>query len=259
MKIQNINRYHYINNATKTLVPKQEHKCSFKAALWEEDYDEGSIFYHLDKKNKVNNVDQLDFSYYRKDSGIEIKDEQIRKMRISSAKYIGNDCYKGGMTSVSEHVKELKEIGIKKIIVLCNPFETNIKQACEENEMPLICVYTPLTFQDKNTEKDFIENFSGMNFLSSVKSLQEGNVFIGCESGNIRTNRFLHAVKLLDPMCKLNLGASDYDLYDFVLAQWIYKELSSEKKQALNYTPEFEQNLKNTLTFSVPDKFKVIL
>ncbi len=258
MRISTLMNCGVSSNFYSLMINKQKN-CVFKATLWEDDYDENSIFYHMDKRDRINNVTELDFSCYRKDSGIEISDEHIKQMKISAAKYIGNNCYKGGMESASNHVKELKENGIKKMIVLCNPSECDISKACRENDMDWLHVYTPTTFQDPKAKKDFLENFSYENFISTVKSLREGNVFTGCESGNLRTNRFLHAIKLLDPKCKLNLGNSDSESYDYLFANWIYKGLSSAHKAVLNYTEEFEKKLVDDIALYMPMRFRTVI
>ncbi len=249
---------HDINSKNNVHIIKKPQNCSFKSALWQdEEYDESSIFYHMDKKDRNNDIGVYDL--YRTDSGYNIKNDTIKKMRISSAKYIGNNCYKGGMTSASNFIRELKENGITKMIVLCDPSECNIEKACKENNMDWMYVYTPITFIPPEAEKDFLKEFSYTKFLSSIKSLQTGNVFIGCESGNLRTNRFLHAIKLLDPRCKLNLGLSDSESYDYLLANWIYKGLSSTHKAALNYTEEFEKKLVNSIAMYMPMKFRTTI
>jgi hypothetical protein len=56
---------------------------------------------------------------------------------------------------------------------------------------------------------------------------------------------------LLDPKCKLNLGNSDSESYDYLFANWIYKGLSSAHKAVLNYTEEFEKKL--GVSFEVPN------
>lgn len=259
MKIQNIIGYQGLSKMSNTTITKNNCNCSFKAELWEDEYEPGSIFYLQEKREKEREMGARDFSYYRKDSGVKVTDDVIGKMKINALRYLGNDCYKGGMEGASNYVKELKENGIKKMVVLCDLSECNIAEECNKNSMDWMHVYVPITVRSENVEKDFYENFSYGAFMSAIEALRNGHIFIGCESGNLRTNRFLHAVKLLDPLSKLNLGMSDYDSDDYVLAQWIYKRFSQTQKEKLQYTNEFEQKLKNTLISYVPTRFRTVL
>ena len=132
------------------------------------------------------------------------------------------------------------------MIFLCKSYECNVEQVCKENDMESINISVPLNMDTDSGYKVFIENFNRHKFLDAVKALREGNVFIGCESGNLRTKRFLSAVNILDPKSNLDIGSSPVT-DDYIFANWIYKELCPEEKLKLGYTKEFEHNLLNKL------------
>ena len=259
MKIQNIAGYYNTDRMSNTVMTKPNYNCSFKADLWEDDnYDPGSIFYALNQRDRAHEMVTTDFTAFRTNVGYPVEQGPLKSTKINSLRFIGNNTYKGGMIDASGYVKELQESGIEKIIVLCDPNECNIAQACKENNMVWTNIFVPLSMNPVYGEKDFDEKFNWNRFINIVQDLRNGKVFIGCESGNIRTKRFLHTVKILDPEFKLDLGKADAESYDYALADWIYRGFSAAQKQALNYTPEFEQKLINNLKLYVPMNFKHI-
>lgn len=259
MKIQNIAGYYNNNKVSNLVMPKQKYNCSFKAELWEDDnYDPGSIFYALNQREKAHEISSADFGTFRTNVGYPVEQEPLKSAKINSLRFIGNNTYKGGITDASGYVKELQASGVEKIIVLCDPSECNIAQACNENNMGWTSIFVPISMNPESGEKDFNEKFIWSRFINIVQDLRDGKVFIGCESGNIRTKRFLHTVKILDPEFKLDLGRADAESYDYVLANWIYKGFSSAEKQALNYTKEFEEKLIKNLELHMPMKFRHI-
>ena len=259
MKIQNIAGYYNTDRMSNTVMTKPNYNCSFKADLWEDDnYDPGSIFYIWKRDEKAHEIVPSDFTEFRTSVGYPVTTEPLKSAKINLLRFIGNNTYKGGMTDAAGYVEELQDIGIEKIIVLCDPKECNIEQACKKNNMAWTNIFVPLSMNPVYGEKEFDNNFNWNKFINIVHDLRKGQVFIGCESGNIRTERFLHTVKILDPEFKLDLGRSDSESYDYVLANWIYKGLSSEQKHALNYTKEFEEKLIKNLELHMPMKFRHI-
>lgn len=256
MQIQSITNYRISSNYSIT--PRQCN-CTFKADLWQDDYVSGSIFDLQDKQEKAHEIATSDFISLRNNVGYPVTREPLAKTKINSLRFIGNNTYKGGMTDAVEYINEIKDTGIKKMIVLCDPKECNIAQACKDNDMEWTNIFVPLNMDAEKGESNFEKAFNWNRFIDIVKSLREGNVFIGCESGNIRTKRFLHTVKLLDPQFKLDLGTSDSESYDYLLANWIYKGLSNVQKQALNYTSDFQRNLEREFQLYIPMKFRHVL
>lgn len=179
--------------------------------------------------------------------GEPVTNEALKDMQINSFKYIGNGCYKGGMVSATDYIEQLRENGIKRFIMLCTPKECNAIQECAKYDVPIDNVYIPV--QDIETieqARDFKSKFTSSKFARVIKRLREGDCFVGCESGNIRTKRFLAITQILDPECKLNLKGLTPNVGDYTCAKIIYNYLSKESKQLLNYTPEFEAKLLET-------------
>ena len=250
------------NNSIGTLpkVYSKQRNISFKAELWYDDNPDPNTIFALWMEQERNSIlrDDTPISVFNSSIGSSVEDPRFQNLKINSIRYIGNNCYKGGMTDASNFVKELKENGIRRMIMLCNPFECDISSECKKNGMDWTHVYVPLNIQGEISKKDFDYNFVYARFLDILKELRTGNVFIGCESGNIRTKRFLHVVQMLDPGCKLDLK-SDADRLDYVYAGWIYEGLSGNEKKALGYTKEFERLIQTTLNSRVNPVLKSAL
>lgn len=242
--------YHVNSNLQKTA---NKYNCSFKSTPtpWEDDeYDSNSIFGIWDRRERRMGADDLRSSFTTFDEPVGSPCQKpFCDFEINSLRYIGNNCYKGGMIEASNYVKELKENGIERIVVLCDLSECNIFKACRDNNMDLTHLFVPLSITNAKSEDDFHNEFSYQKFINVIEYLRKGNVLIGCESGNIRTRRLLHVTQILDPNCKLKLGKSMADVYDYIVANWIYKRLNTLAKQSLNYTQEFENKLRETLAY----------
>lgn len=249
MHIYAINSLYPINSNIQTISANKNKNCSFKAEPWiDDDYDSDSIFGLMDKRDRQNNVEEISSVYTAFSAFACPPEDNFANLKINSLRYIGNSCHKGGMVDAVNYVKKLKENGIKKMIVLCTPIQCDISDACKKNNMDYSYLHVPLCVTDSRSEKDFNKDFSTVDFIGVVKDLRKGNIFIGCESGNIRTKRFLQVVKILDPECKLQLRA-DPDKYDYIVANWIHKGMDAMQKIALNYTEQFETKLKQTLAY----------
>ena len=189
--------------------------------------------------------------------GTAITDEALKQMHINSFKNIGNNCLKGGLSGASEYVQELKDYGIKEFIMLCSPSECNIIEECQKHNVPITRIYIPLKdIESQQQERYFENNIRTSQFVDVVKALREGNCFIGCESGNIRTKRFLAIVKILDPECKLELKDLNRNPGDYKCAKLIYEHMSKRDKKALGYTEEFENELVKELERNQPISFR---
>ena len=176
--------------------------------------------------------------------GTPVEDETLKNLHINSFKNIGNNCLKGGLSGASEYVKELKDYGIREFIMLCSPIECNIIEECEKHDMPITRIYIPIRdLESKQQIRYFENNIRTNQFVNVVKALRKGDCFVGCESGNIRTKRFLAIVKILDPECKLDLKNLDIYPGDYKCAKLIYEHLSDEEKKSLGYTEKFEKKL----------------
>lgn len=211
----------------------------------------GEIIGYNDTKRY--NSDVMDLT--RATVGAPVTDETLAKMNINSLKDIGNNCYKGGLTGACEYVGELKDFGIKNFIMLCSPKECNIMEECKKHDMPITRVYMPVKdLETPQQVKYFENNMRISSFIDAVKSLREGHCFVGCESGNLRTKRFLAIVKILDPQCKLEL--SNIRIYpgDYKCAQLIYDNLYRKAKDFLGYTKEFEAELVRNIKSNLPIK-----
>ena len=192
------------------------------------------------------------FGLTRATVGAPITDETLKSMHINSLRDIGNNNLKGGLTGACEYVKELKDYGIKHFVMLCSPKECNILEECKKENVPITQIYMPVKdLSNMQDVQNFEKNIKTNRFIQAIKALREGNCFIGCESGNIRTKRFLAIVKILDPECKLNLKGLSLFPGDYACAKSIYEHLSKDEKNILGYTKQFEselaENIKNTL------------
>ena len=180
--------------------------------------------------------------------GSPVEDENLQNMHINSLRDIGNNCLKGGLAGASDYVQELKDYGVKEFIMLCEPNECNIIEECKKHDMPINRIFMPSTnVINPQQIREFRNRLMTRDYVDAIKSLREGNCFVGCESGNIRTKHFLATVKLLDPKCKLDLGSMHIYPGDYECAQVIYSRLSEEDKKALGYTEEFEKELSDRL------------
>ena len=232
----------------RKLNAKSQNSCAFRG---DPDYSTstyGSYSYRDDYWKKEIRLPDRFKRLTRATVGNPVTDERMKDFLINSFKDIGNNCYKGGLTGASDYVKELNECGIKKFIMLCEPEETRIMEKCEKFGVPLEIVHMP--DYELNTEaqiREFRSKFSAYSFVNAVKALREGNCFVGCESGNIRTKKFLSVVQTLDPECKLNVSGLRQELEDIKIAKIIYRRLSDEMKKSLGYTEQFEKKLLEAL------------
>ncbi len=185
--------------------------------------------------------------------GTPVTDEALKNMSINSFKEIGNNCYKGGLTGACEYVGELKDYGIKKFIMLCEPKECNILKECKKHKMPITGIFMPVkNLETPQQVQEFEDKIKTKKFIDAVKSLREGYCFVGCESGNIRTKRFLAILKILDPECKLELKNLRAYPSDYKCAQLIYEHLDKNEKEFLGYTKEFEKELVKNIKHHLP-------
>ena len=176
--------------------------------------------------------------------GNPVTDERLKCMMINSFKDIGNGCYKGGLAGAADYVKQLKEFGIKKFIMLCEPEECNMIEECKKYDVPIDVIHMPVyELNSEDRIRKFKNKTPSYSFVDSIMALREGNCFVGCESGNIRTKKFLSVIQILDPECKLNLSGLTAEKGDYQIARIIYNRLSEDAKKLLGYTPEFKKEL----------------
>ena len=250
MKVLSIQNYYFPNKISYGKFQKNNH-CLYKTNPYQDEFTD-SFCYWQGRHDEVSEEITADFSSFDNNIGHKVITGPLANTKIDSLRLIGNNTYKGGMASATNYIKEIKDSGIEKMIILCNPEECNIVEACNKNNMPWTGMYVPLDMNSDIGKMTFFEKFGYANFIDVINSLRNGNLFIGCEGGNLRTKRFLQAVKILDPQCKLDLGSSEAQHYDYVLAGWIYLLLSPVEKNLLGYTKQFEQTLISKLKQYVP-------
>lgn len=250
MRINNIT----FNNFNSAVYPCKNQKSvvNFSGTWFEEDSDfiKDSIFDLRDRKQREFDIGDVSFyaDYWAKQqlTGYPVTDPDLKNLKINSFRALGNNNYKGGMLTARDYIAELKNKGIKKFIILCYDSECDIVSRLKEHGMDYHFMHTPLKADLPETVKDEImEKVFPKRYIESMFDLREGNVFIGCESGNWRTRRALSVLKRLDPKSPLpNELASVNNHGNIKLAKWIYQELYEAQKAALGYTPEFENALK---------------
>lgn len=171
----------------------------------------------------------------------------LKNLKINSFRDLGNGNYKGGMESAKYYVPQLKELGIRKFIILCNPEESNVGEFCRRADMDTIRLYVPLKTFLTEADKDIVVNkLSRLSYISAMEELRKGNVFIGCESGNLRTCRALSTLKILDPNSPLPSNVLNNNP-DKEFTNWLYELFTPEQKAILKYTENFEESLKSFL------------
>ena len=250
MRINNVTFNNFYSSPK--LCKNQKSEVNFSGTWFEEDNDfvQGSIFDLKDKKAREFDIGDVSFyaDYWEKQrqTGYPVTDPDLKKLKINSFRALGNDNYKGGMITARDYIDELKSNGIKKFIILCRDAECNIVSRLRERGVDYRFLHIPIKGDLPETAKDEVmESVSPRQFFETMMDLREGNVFIGCESGNWRTRRALSVLKRLDPKSPLPdelLNGANHGNIKF--AKWIYQELSEAQKAALGYTPKFEDSLK---------------
>ena len=227
----------------------QNNSCAFRGEADDFNYSRYGLYNYRDDyyKNKIPLPEKFK-KYTRATIGSPVTDERMKDFLINSFKDIGNNCYKGGLAGASDYVKQLSECGIKRFIMLCEPKETGIAEKCEKFGVPLSAIHIPDYPLDSELQiKKFRSKITSQLFVDAMLALREGNCFVGCESGNIRTKKFLSVIQMLDPGCKLNLIGLEPEKDDCLIARIVYNRLSDNVKKLLGYTEDFEKQLLETL------------
>ena len=220
---------------------------SFKSNIaYDDDIMPNSIFAIRDSQKREYALDATPDYYSRLPIiGKPVTDTNLSGLKINSFRSLDNGNYKGGMESAKYYVEQLKNAGIRKFIILCNGEESNVAEYCKTAGMDYTSLYVPIKTTLSEQDKDYIlPKISPRAYATTMEDLRQGNVFIGCESGNLRTYRALNVLKILDPQSPLpsNLNTSEHS-GNIRFAKWIYENLAEDLKKSLNYTKSFEEIL----------------
>ena len=145
------------------------------------------------------------------------------------------------MRDAAVNMDEVKKRGIKRIVSFCLPSETNIEQACKENNIDFHYFYVPQIYEYDKTEsgrKAIASQLKG-SFAKVVEAVRKGDCIIGCESGNQRTGIMTGILSFLDPKSKLKVPENSIPEQSKYFASMILESLTNEEKTALGFKKDF--------------------
>jgi len=249
MQLNSIQPKIFINLPIYNTAQPTKNSVNF-TGLWEDNYDEGSIFAlkaKEERRNDIGNVSEYaDYWVKQKQTGSPVTNPELKDLKINSFRDLGNNSYKGGLSSAKNYIDKLKEIGIRKFVILCPETDCAIEELLNKKGMDYDRYFVPMqVVLNSEFKNEIMTDISVRSFVSNLIDMRKGKIFIGCDSGNWRTRRFLSAAKRLDPKSQLpDELLTGKNIGNIQFTKWIYEKMTDAHKSLLGYTPDFEKNLK---------------
>ena len=172
-----------------------------------------------------------------KQSQIDFLTKKISNFRATG----NNNSYAGSLYYAINYFNELKKMKVKTIISLSYDCQSECKRAGLKYFGFAIPDSSNYDYDDKADKKEIAKNVC--KFFEVVN---EGNFFIGCNSGEGKVNKALYLNALLNPKFNdknINIYNIDQRIaWEFMK---IYQCFSEEDKKHLGYTEEFEKRIKD--------------
>ena len=224
-------------------------RYNIQVPAYESAYTEsGSLLDMIDRRNCETSAEAAtDAAKLQKNlnevfSNATIKNDKLKESNIGSLRQIGkNNAYTGSMRDAAVNMDEVKKMGIKRIVSFCLPSETNIEQACKENNIDFHYFYVPQIFeynQSENGRKAIASKMKG-SFAKVVEAVKKGDCIIGCESGNQRTGIMTAILSFLDPKSSLSVPEKAIPEESKYFASIILQSMTDKEKAALGLTKDY--------------------
>lgn len=245
----------YSSYKINTLSNDTFQKVSFKGSSDFEN-DDFSILGALDMMGRVISGETKDAEKKQQDKiknifkSVVIENKKLENFPIASLRQIGkNNLYSGSMRDTAKNMDKLKELGVKRIVSFCLPSETQIEQACKDNNIDFHYFYVPQGFEFGETEasKNTIKSNMTGSFTKVVEEIKKGDCMIGCESGNQRTGTMIGILSLILPQPIFKIAEENLPEQSKIFGEIIIDKLNTAEKNMLGYTKEFEAKMTKKL------------
>lgn len=158
--------------------------------------------------------------------------------------YRGSTLY-GSSPEVYETVKNA---GVETVIDLSD-FGKDYKEEIENAGMKYYS-YPIRLYVWNNSRRD--RKFQKDKLIDFIKTVQEGNIYIGCSSGSWQTGHAMMLNNLFNPQIRDRAKMLPEErfnhletIYDF--AEEVYPYMTEEDKKSIGWTPEFEERFKRKI------------
>ena len=206
---------------------------------------------------------------------LKINNEKIFELDLQNLRKLQNSIYRGAMVAPDEleNVGKLHEAGIRTIIPIGSGY-SELKDECEKFGIE----YKPIKFQNdccdafvnikkvqrnseeyariilKYDEKDiarYVKNGISAwnensrkyinNFTDYIRTMQKGNVYMGCEYGRYHTDTAVMFDYLFNPKMKHSSGWNRFNNYFVDYAVNLYHNLTDADKIKMNWPKNFDK------------------
>ncbi len=174
----------------------------------------------------------------------EINSELMYKLSVYNVKPIyGTNSWRGSTALKDSDLILLKKAGIKTVIPLS--YGGVLEESCKKYDLNYLYfdsdfdMFSNDAFKWKGCTNNFIDKF-----VKFIQTMQQDNVYVGCEFGTNRTDNMLMLNNFFNPYAKntktyINMLNSCYvpSLQTFV------QNMTQEHKNAMGWTKEFEKEV----------------
>ena len=209
----------------------------------------------------------------------KVDHEKLLGLRIYNLEQVQENSYRGqSLAEKPQYLFSLKDAGIRTVIDLAG--HGTYKNSCENAGLKYKMFFADSDFWINPVFESKEQYVSGLNslykgfyseeeiaqkqesfgiqyqdecrkfiekFVDYIKTINKGNFYIGCSYGTYRTDDALIFDKYFNPSCAQSKELKSRYNFSKRCMQQLYKNLSEQDKKQLEFTPEFEENLRKRL------------